>query len=81
MSGGELQLIALFGQRCHLLVRAEVIRRLFQRLQPACDAFRQRPVDVLERLLGGGVARLPDSIEDAPRHSLLLGFVTEKRIF
>ncbi len=61
MFGGEREFIALLGQLRQLLMRAEIIRRDFERLLPTCDPFRQRPVDILERLFGGGVARSCES--------------------
>jgi len=50
----EGQFVALLGQPSQFFVRADVARVERQGLLPARDAFPQRPVDVIERVGGGG---------------------------
>ena len=78
---GQIELVALFGQLGELLVRAEVIGRLRERLLPARDPFAQGPVHILEGLRRGWVALLAQPVEHAPRGHLLLGFVTQEGVF
>ena len=62
-------------------MRAEVIGGKLHGLAPSRDPFAQGTVDIFERLLGGRVSIFPDAIEDSPRDGLLLGLITQERVF
>ena len=61
MRGGEREFVALLGEGGELEVPAEVVGAQRDGLLPARDAGGQGVVDVVEGLLGGGVAGSPQA--------------------
>ena len=62
-------------------MRAEVIGPQRDGVLPALDGGGERGVDILEGLLGSGIAGFADTVEDAAGLGLLLGFVGEEGEF
>lgn len=80
MLGGEFKFIALFGQGSELEMRAEIIGAHLDGGLPALNSGGERRIDILEGLLGNGVAGLADLIEDATGLDLLLCLIAEKSV-
>jgi hypothetical protein len=80
MAGRERKVIVLLGEFGEFLMTAETVRRRFDRLLPALDAFEQRALDILKGLFRDRIPTLTDPVEDSPRLGLLFCFKTEKSI-
>src|SRR6185295_10725310 len=82
MLRGKIELIALLSELGQLMMRAETGRAQLKRFFPALNALFERRVDIPERLFrgnaGGGIAGLPDPVENPAGLRLLFCFVAEK---
>lgn len=75
--GGEIGFVSQIGEAGELEVGGE-IGFVSQNVEPAGDPFGQGAVDVLERLFGGGVAGLAETVEGEAGEAGLTGFVGEE---
>ena len=77
MFGGHRQLVALLGELGQLEMRAEVVGAPTNGFVPTLDGGGQRRVDVVKRLRRTGVPGLTQTVEDAPRLGLPVGFIAQ----